>query len=184
MAPIIKKGSLARQRTSTSQPTTHHNLGINATRNASLFKSTKKDKRTIKHSSLISRIQKANETTKKRRRPSKKLVTNLESLANALPDADAVKGSEFVTSNARIRHTTLKSRPGAMKKKEKLEKMETERFSRNLAQMAEVRTKQTCETARDSQHADASNEGSSGRWAALRGFIQQTMDRNPPAERS
>lgn len=90
-------------------------------------------------------------TTKKRRRPSKKLITTLESLADALPDA----GGENAISESRngeimaevdraevrgglgamtkIRQRSLKSRPGAMKMREALEKRERERFERNMA---------------------------------------------------
>ena len=142
--------------------------------------STKKDKRTIKHSALISRIEKANKKTQKRRRPSKKLVANLQALTDALPDLGSLGGAETETGNARIGLKGLKSRPGAMKRKEKLEKMERERFEKNMAQMVELKSAEATRSA-----AAAGNEAGSGtgsRWAALRGFIQQTMEQRPDAK--
>lgn len=129
---------------------------------AELFPTTKADKRRIKHSSFLSRIEKPKKSqAKKIRRPSKKLVTTLESLADALPDADA----EFETSNARIKQRSLKSSPGAMKKKAKLEAGEKERFQQNLAQLAKGGT-------------EGPENGTSAKWAALRAHINATIDRN------
>lgn len=131
------------------------------------FLETKKDKRTIKHSSFVNRIEKANKKPLKRRRPSKKLVTTLESLADALPDTqDAVKE----TNDAKIRHKSLKHRPGAMKRKEKLEKMERERFGKNMAQLSTVVTPDIA--AGDVKPVTSTTS----RWAALRGFIETTLE--------
>lgn len=152
------------------------------TEKAETFKSTKKDKRTIKHSSFVSRIEKANSKAKKRRRPSKKLVADLESLANALPDdAHGETGDGVESGNAKIRHRSLKSRPGAMKRKEKLETMEKERFGKNMAQMVTgTAVTAATESVDASAAGSASGAGaSSTRWAALRGFIQQTMEQKP-----
>lgn len=151
------------------------------TANVENFKTTKKDKRTIKHSSFVSRIEKANSKAKKRRRPSKKLVADLESLANALPDdADGGTGEGVESGNAKIRHRSLKSRPGAMKRKGKLETMEKERFGKNMAQMV-TGTATAAPKSAEGSMAGAANGGgaSSARWAALRGFIQQTMEQKP-----
>ncbi|TAQ87295.1 hypothetical protein B7494_g4396 [Chlorociboria aeruginascens] len=99
---------------------------------SSAFTATKKDKRTIKHSTLISRIEKSHKKPLKRRRPNKKLVATLESLADALPEVEEKEeGGE-----GKIKHKSLKSRPGAMKKREKLERMERERFGKNMAILA------------------------------------------------
>jgi hypothetical protein len=129
------------------------------------FLSSKKDKRTIKHSSFVNRIEKANTKTIKRRRPSKKLVTTLESLADALPDAG---DSEAVIGDAKIRHKSMKTRPGATKRREKLEKMERERFGKNMAQLSAGGAGAVGEEA---QKAATANK-----WAALRGFISQTIE--------
>lgn len=42
----------------------------------------------------------------------------------------------MVIGQARIQRKSLKSRPGAMKRKEKVERMERERFQKNLVQMS------------------------------------------------
>ena len=139
-----------------------------------LFSTTKRDKRTIKHSALISRIEKSKAPSKKSRRPSKKLVTTLESLADALPDNTNEPNGTAVVGDAKIRHKSLKSRPGAMKKKEALVNMEKERFNRNLAQMAALPTDSDSMTKTE---GTARSQGSSGtRWAALKKFIRQTTE--------
>jgi hypothetical protein len=129
------------------------------------FISSKQDKRLIKHSAFVNRIEKAHKKELKRRRPSKKLVTTLESLADALPDAgDVVKE----IGDAKIRHRSMKSRPGAMKTREKLEKMEKERFMKNMAQLAAG--------GAGTMGEEEQKVATSNRWAALRGFISQTME--------
>ena len=127
----------------------------------------------MKHSSLISRIEKTNTKPTKRRRPSKKLITNLESLANALPVVEGTEEEGTVIGDVRFRHKSLKSRPGAMKKKEKLEKMEKERFGRNMAQMAALPLVEPSLAVVSAANTDADN---SKRWAALRGYIQHSID--------
>ncbi|KAI9674413.1 MAG: hypothetical protein M1817_001751 [Caeruleum heppii] len=144
---------------------------------------SKKDKRFIKHSRLVSRIEKANTTTKKRRRPSKKLVASLESLANALPDQESTAiGDHVVVAQARIKQKSLKSRPGAMKRKEKMERSERERFGKNMAQMAGNNNSSSIPIG-DQQHPDpgssVDSNSTSDRWAALRGFISQTLEQRP-----
>lgn len=132
------------------------------------FLNSKKDKRTIKHSAFVNRIEKAHKTPLKRRRPSKKLVTTLESLADALPDTE---GAERTIGDAKIRHKSMKSRPGATKRREKLEKMERERFGKNMAQLTAGSIEITGE--------EAQKTATASRWAALRGFISQTLEQKP-----
>ncbi|EFE37610.1 conserved hypothetical protein [Trichophyton verrucosum HKI 0517] len=164
---------------------------------ASEFPSSKKDKRLIKHSSFISKIEKSRKKPLKRRRPSKKLIANLDSLANALPDAgdgDEPVSTHTIDGNTQvnvIRHKSLKHRPGATKRKEKLDRMERDRFAKNMGQLAAgIKTTDTDNTAMDAQPSvesgvDASaaaggdSSSTSARWAALRSFISQTMDQNP-----
>ncbi len=129
------------------------------------FINSKQDKRIIKHSAFVNRIEKAHKKPLKRRRPSKKLITTLESLAEALPDAG---DAERVTDSAKIRHKSMKSRPGATKRREKLEKMERERFGKNMAQLAAG--------SAHTEDEDAQKKATASRWAALRGFISQTME--------
>lgn len=172
----------------------------------------------MKHSAFVSKIEKQNQASKKRRRPSKKLQTQLEGLVDALPDIEAQQGAEddehdwegmsedeetpaatagvgskgqdmlgelakmvnvrksiknknpAMADSGKMKMKTLKSRPGAMKRKNRLETMEMERFKKNLAQMSQPAAVSTTGTA----------EPKTGdRWAALRGFIGQTMETNP-----
>lgn len=138
------------------------------------FIESKKDKRTIKHSSFINRIEKANKKPLKRRRPSKKLVTTLESLADALPNTEGGE-REAVLGDAKIRHKSLKHKPGAMKRKEKLERMERERFGKNMAQLNAAGNLQQASIP-DVAAADVAKSSTGNRWAALRGFINATME--------
>ncbi|KAF2868608.1 ribosome biogenesis protein SLX9-domain-containing protein, partial [Massariosphaeria phaeospora] len=129
------------------------------------FASSKKDKRTIKHSSFVSKIEKPASSTAKRRRPSKKLVADLESLANALPsfgDDDGAGAGDgdgvVVVGQAKIQRKSLKSRPGATKRLEKLEREERARFQKNLGLMA------------------AGESSVQDRWKALRNHVKSTME--------
>ncbi|KAL9016853.1 MAG: hypothetical protein Q9185_005803 [Variospora sp. 1 TL-2023] len=176
MAPTI--AGRTRTRSTASNPIRHTHPNTR-----SLFSTTKKDRRTIKHSALISRIEKSKPSIqKRRRRPSKKLVTNLNSLAEALPDslpAGKAEAAETATATTKITHKSLKSRPGAMKKKEKIITMEMDRFNKNMAQMAIMQpsggTAHNGQQPEDADHALQTG----ARWAALRSFIQQTMEQRP-----
>ncbi|KAF2735779.1 hypothetical protein EJ04DRAFT_511559 [Polyplosphaeria fusca] len=140
------------------------------------FPSSKKDKRQIKHSSFVGRIEKSSSKANKRRRPNKKLVTTLNSLAGALPDLDANNDDETGTveiGQAKIQRKSLKSRPGAMKRKEKLEQMERDRFNRNLAQMA------AGADTNSSTNGNRAANSIADRWAALKSHVQNTMERKP-----
>lgn len=134
------------------------------------FRTTKKDKRLIKHSSFVSKIEKNSAKSNKRRRASKKLVANLESLADALPEAETDPNDSSQVNI--IKQKTLKHRPGAMKRKEKLEKTERDRFAKNMAQMSNIQ-------AAPAPSSEPAADSVSNRWAALRGFISQTMEHQP-----
>ncbi|KAF2198698.1 hypothetical protein GQ43DRAFT_400335 [Delitschia confertaspora ATCC 74209] len=166
MAPIQKKRVTARSKAARAvnplkpQATTSSATGVTD----SALHSTKRDKRTMKHSAFVNKVEKSNTKTTKRRRPNKQLAANLESLADALPDLDFddEAKSEVVVGQATITRKSLKSRPGAMKKKEKLEKAEKDRFNQNLAQMAVANTGTT-------SIAD--------RWVALKNHVQSTAEK-------
>ncbi|OJD09804.1 hypothetical protein AJ78_08916, partial [Emergomyces pasteurianus Ep9510] len=179
----------------------------------STFRTTKKDKRQIKHSVFLSKIEKPRGKPLKRRRPSKKLVTSLNSLVDALPDAgDGTSSSSTKNDKHRaimagqvniIHQKSLKHKPGAMKRKETLDRRERERFARNLAQMAAVASSSSSSSyssssttaggrsaGKDNASVEVTqtqapvpgpvdNTPMSNRWAALRNFISQTMDQNP-----
>ncbi|THY21320.1 hypothetical protein D6D00_07205 [Aureobasidium pullulans] len=158
---------------------------------------TKAGKRALKHDTLISRIEKSQKKPLKRRRPGKKLNTVLDSLADALPDLEEeddddewegidedgdaqdtmlgtlrkqVRVRKAKPTDGKMKLKTLKSRPGALKRKQKMEESEKERFGRNLASMSVQPAEAT---------AAGQTDGSANRWAALRGFIGQTLEQNP-----
>lgn len=152
----------------------------------------------IKHSAFVSRIKKANKKPLKRRRPGKKLITNLDSLAKALPDLLADGETEEGLQQLRegkIRHKSLKSRKGALKKKEKIVKGEVERFGVSMARLSAIpNTSGGVEQGMDVENTNNNQTDASGgavttaaqapsatsnRWAALRGFISATMEQNP-----
>ncbi|KAI0854269.1 ribosome biogenesis protein SLX9-domain-containing protein [Daldinia vernicosa] len=166
------------------------------------FSNSKKDKRTIKHASFVSRIEKANQKTPKRRRPNNKLVANLDSLADALPDllvdGETEEGLRQMREG-KIRHKSLKSRPGALKRKERIVKGEVQRFGVSLARLSAVAEKEVqvqmdvVEQGGKEESAVVVEEtrddvttipapapvSTTNRWAALRGFISATMEQNP-----
>lgn len=150
------------------------------------FINSKKDKRTIKHSAFVNRIEKAHKKPLKRRRPNKKLVANLESLGDVLGDIENDGGFTMGDrSEGKIKQKTLKAGPGAMKRREKMERAERERFGKNMAQLigsqvepqvvAAGEDKMSVEGVDGGQQERKTNPTSS-RWAALRGFISQTME--------
>ncbi|KAK0624784.1 ribosome biogenesis protein SLX9-domain-containing protein [Bombardia bombarda] len=118
------------------------------------FINSKRDKRVIKHSSFVSRIAKSapggsssKALNRRRRRPSRKLVATLASLGDALDDiSDEIRHDEETgaamdaeqAAQGKVRHRSLKSRPGALKRKEKVVKGEMARFGRSLAQLSTV----------------------------------------------
>ncbi|KAJ5749937.1 hypothetical protein N7533_006965 [Penicillium manginii] len=138
------------------------------------FRTSKRDKRQIKRATLMSKIAKSSSKTPKRRRASKKLVANLESLADALPDA-ADDSHDAVSQVNIIKQNTLRHKPGAMKRREKLERVERDRFAKNMAQMSTLPTQS--EPTAENTTADANPTAS--RWSALRNFISQTMEQQP-----
>ncbi|KAK0748343.1 ribosome biogenesis protein SLX9-domain-containing protein [Apiosordaria backusii] len=175
------------------------------------FINSKRDKRLIKHSSFVSKIAKPSSAISKssKKRQSKKaktqLATTLESLGDALDDIedemeeDGAMDSEQALQG-KVRHKSIKSRPGALKRKERVVKGELHRFGHNLAQLATVTSASSTATiSRNSQQAQnqaaaqkeqpakmettdmrAQQEAAtSNRWAALRGFISSTMEQSP-----
>ncbi|KAK9774684.1 hypothetical protein SCAR479_08769 [Seiridium cardinale] len=162
------------------------------------FINSKRDKRIVKHSSFVSRIEKSNKKPLKRRRPGKKLVTDLDSLKKALPDLLAEGETEESLQQlkeGKVRLKSLKSRKGALKKKEKVVKGEVERFRGSLARLNAVGAAsqgqgqgptegmdveaEADDEARPDQRAQQSQNATASRWAALRGFISATMEQNP-----
>lgn len=145
-----------------------------------LFATSKEDKRRIKHAQLISKVTKSATSKPRRRRPNKKLVTTLDALADALPeDEDAsAGGTSDVTNGAAgskatdqvnvIKRKSMKSRPGAMKRKQKLESSERDRFAKNLAQMS---------APNSATEPILGIASTTDKLKALRGFISQTLEK-------
>ncbi|KAF4445926.1 hypothetical protein F53441_10397 [Fusarium austroafricanum] len=141
------------------------------------FLSSKRDKRLIKHSSFVSRITSSRiSKSSKRRRPSKKLATTLDSLADALPELEEGDAEQ----QGKIRHKSLKSKKGALKKKERVVKGEMERFGVSMARLtAQDGTKVPQDESMDKTDDKPAPAPTANRWAALRGYISSTMEQNP-----
>ncbi|RLL99181.1 hypothetical protein CFD26_107121 [Aspergillus turcosus] len=170
MAPIrpIKKTV-----TTTKKPSSGKGA-IPSTKSAYLeddFRTTKRDKRLIKHASFVSKIEKSSQKAPKRRRASKKLVANLESLADALPETETEMNDPSNQVNI-IKQKTLQHKPGAMKRRQKLEKLERDRFAKNMAQMSSIQTnvqpvaEPQNEASSTSNRSDFTNQPFSGIYEA------------------
>ncbi|KAK0391445.1 hypothetical protein NLU13_0946 [Sarocladium strictum] len=158
------------------------------------FLSTKRDKRLIKSSAFLSRVSASSsagisKSKKRTRRPGKKLLaaSNLGSLADALPDLEdeSMGGRE---ERGKVRHRSLKSKKGAMKKKERVVKGEMQRFGASMAKLtgmeeaaaAPPATTEKMDTTAQGDKGEAQlAKGTANRWAALRGYISSTMEQNP-----
>lgn len=91
-----------------------------------------------------------------------------------------------------MRHRSLKSTPGALRKKERLVRGEMERFGLSLAQLSTVQ--ETPQQQREAEMVDVEDkdgeeenrapvQSTANRFAALRGFISATMEQNPAFSR-
>lgn len=180
------------------------------------FLQTKSDKRLIKHSSFVSRISKpsslpgsssaaAKKNAKRHARArlnpttkGKKSLTTLDALADALPELSAAEVAGGDAEKAgRVRHRSLGSRRGALKKRERVVRHEMDRFALSLAQLQGVKEEEPAGAAVPTPHEaprgeDAEMAGgvqekgqttapstAANRFAALRGFIAATMEQNP-----
>lgn len=172
------------------------------------FLHSKRDKQLIRKATFRARVlDKAGPTKKplKRRRPNKKLVTTLESLADALPDVPttgdngAVEYDEWEGIKKRRRQQSLKTRPGSLKRKEKVVQAEMLRFGQNLAQLTAVKEETVQKEAADTTDgamdveekgtektestttggASTTRQSTANRFALLRNYISMTMEQNP-----
>lgn len=139
------------------------------------FISSKRDKRTIRQSTFLNKIQKSSSkptAATKRRRPNKKLVATLEDLADALPDV------EEKSEEGKVKQKSLRSRPGALKRKERVVKGEMERFGESMARLVGGGgAAGGLGGGKEGEGKEANPTGN--RWAALRGYISSTMEQNP-----
>ena len=82
----------------------------------------------------------------------------------------------------------MKSKPGAMKRKEKLERGERERFGKNLAVImgSRVVVEEHMQDAGTVQDGDATAaakpSATAGRFAALRAWVGTNMEKHPAFE--
>ena len=103
-----------------------------------------------------------------------------------MPSLDDLGGNVIGSGEGKIKQKSMRSRPGATKRKEKLERMERERFGKNMAILVGLKGEGQVQGAGAGGMAvDGENESekpaqtkntTSSRWAALRGFISQTME--------
>ncbi|KAJ5925628.1 hypothetical protein N7454_008267 [Penicillium verhagenii] len=125
------------------------------------FRTSKKDKRQIKHAGLMSKIAKnATKTPKKR---------------HALPEA-AEESHDAASQVNVIKQNTLRHKPGALKRREKVEKVERDRFAKNMAQMSGL---QATPVPIGTDENNTTANPTANRWSALRNFISQTMEQQP-----
>jgi hypothetical protein len=163
------------------------------------WKTSKKDKRAMKHSVLMNKVRDAGVRKTKPRRPNNKLKTDLESLADALPQLEGMAGAgngmgekkrrrrtKKPSAEGKMEMKSLKHKPGAMKRKRVLEGREMERFGKNLAQLVGSVQRGGDVKASSAASSGGKQEGAAGgvaaqadRWAALRGFIGGSMEQNP-----
>lgn len=172
---------------------------------SSALKLRKQDKRHLKHAALMHKVRDASISksggAKKRRRPGKKMAAaeSMGGWADALPEVEdedeeweglseeggGEEGARQEKKTARrrrpegdgkIKMHSLKHRPGAMKRKQILEKREQERFGKNLAQMVGGEKSRAAEG--DGAGGMQSEAAQAQKWAALRAFIGGTMERD------
>lgn len=129
----------------------------------------------MRHSLLISKARKSAGVTKtlKRRRPSKKLVTTLEGLEDALPQLEEQIVKANTGQSAQSGFKSLGSKPGVRKKREKIVREERERFGKNLAVLSMAKPA--------SAEAGGERSDTSNRWAALRAHLQTSMGKQSRA---
>lgn len=155
------------------------------------FKLSKQDKRTIKHNQLLHKVREAGISKDKkvrtrRRRPGRKLeaaedfgglgeaLKEVEGEWEGVSDDEKEGGKEGGNGSGKMKMKmkTLKTRPGAMKRKARMEGAEVQRFGRNLALMM------GSEGQGKAEGGETGGDGQKDRWTALRAFIGSTMERD------
>ena len=103
-------------------------------------------------------------------------MTDLQSLGDALPepvDAPDGEGRQDHQPVAIRLRKSLKSKPGAMKKRDKVVRVEMERFERNLAGILALGSE---EAIKGSAEVDTKGGNVIGRWKALRAHLERGRD--------
>ncbi|KAI6247037.1 hypothetical protein HI914_04873 [Erysiphe necator] len=129
-----------RAKTNTLSTMSQTNSSHNKSCNSLAAKIKKRDKRLKKRSVFLSNIEIPHKIDpKKCRRPSKKLVTSLSNLLDALPnDTQLSEGLTNENNKNKPRSNSLKIKLGVSKKRAKIEKEEKTRFDMNLVKILEV----------------------------------------------
>lgn len=78
--------------------------------------------------------------------------------------------------NGKIKMKSLKSKPGAMKRKEALERLERDRFGKNMAQIMAVKETPAVTGGRA---APVVQSATTSRFAALRAWAETNMEKHP-----
>ena len=203
------RNSTTKSNAATSKPSTTAPDAAFSAADLSSLRLKKQDKRHLKHAALMHKVRDASvskASTKKRRRPGKKIAAaeSLGGLRDALPEVEedeeegwaglseddgmdesdaAVKSKRRRQGGAegKIKMRSLKHRPGAMKRKQVLERREQERFAKNLAQLAgNERAVVAAAKTKGDQEANGPGKGhdQAQKWAALREFIGGTMEKD------
>ncbi|OAA53946.1 hypothetical protein SPI_09153 [Niveomyces insectorum RCEF 264] len=149
VAPAPKLSHHAKALARLADPTLPRKVHRNDNAVTDAFLHSKRDKLLIRKSAFRARVadkradllaaRGSGTAPQKRRRPSKKLVATLQSLADALPvvgieNANGNEDETVSTSQRPARHS-LRSRPGALRRKEMVVRAEMARFGANLAQL-------------------------------------------------
>ncbi len=205
-APVAPKTShRARALARIADPTLPRKLHREDNTVTDAFLHSKRDKLLIRKASFRARVSEklsdrgiTKKKPLKRRRPSKKLVTTLASLADALPEVASREEAEAEQETKRHRQTSLRTRPGSMKRKERVVQAEMARFGQSLAQLAAVKeaaveqTKDMEVEADDQENTEGvetpgpapPRQSTANRFALLRSYITATMDQSPAFAKS
>jgi hypothetical protein len=176
------------------KPSTSSSSFYRSNSSESTFANSKSDKRIIKHSAFVSRVEKSStKKSLKRRRPNKKLVTTLESLADALPDVEELvrvhESGDGLKANGqkKLESKSLSHGKGFMKRRDKVEKGEKERFGKNLGvimgSVATPAASATVDVGKENAGAEKSASTTAGRFAAIRAWVNDNMEKHEGFEK-
>ena len=95
----------------------------------------------------------------------------------ALPEDETRGGLNGKAQTVHAGHKSFRIKPGAMKQKEKIDRLERERFSRNMAQMAEQRVStEESRKCQPNQNTETQQlDANATRWSYLRKFLAKSM---------
>ena len=144
----------------------------------------KRDKRMIKHSLIVSKARASARVEKpgssKRRRPAKKLhaAQNLADLVASLPDAGPSESQKPSVSNSSRKpsaSSSMSSRRGAQKRKDRISRLEQERFSQNLSILQPHSGPRAAASTAESNEITSHGDPEGGHWSSLRSHIMKIL---------